>query len=76
MQSQPEQYQLDKNTEPCSRRKEINARSITTDTGWKITLDRGLDIFQRFETGTLSLEQNIQEARLCRGAEISYIRLG
>ena len=53
----------------------FHARSITTDTGWKITLDRGLDIFQRFETGTLSLEQNIQEARLCRGAEISYIRV-
>lgn len=53
----------------------FHARSITTDTGWKITLDRGLDIFQRFETGPLSLEQNIQEARLCRGSEITYFRV-
>ncbi len=26
----------------------FHARSITTDHGWKITLDRGLDLFQRF----------------------------
>jgi hypothetical protein len=26
----------------------LHARSITTDTGWKISLDRGLDIFQPF----------------------------
>ena len=53
----------------------FHARSITTDTGWKITIDRGLDIFQKFETGPFSLEQAIQEARLTRGAEISYVRV-
>lgn len=53
----------------------FHARSITTDTGWKITLDRGLDIFQRFETGQLSLEQNIQEARLSKGVEITYFKV-
>ncbi len=52
----------------------FHARSITTDTGGKITLDRGLDIFQRFETGALSLEQNVQEARLSRGLEITYLQ--
>jgi ATP-dependent Lon protease len=26
----------------------IHARHIKTDNGWKIGLDRGLDIFQRF----------------------------
>ena len=52
----------------------FHARSITTDTGWKITIDRGLDIFQKFESGAFSLEQAIQEARLTRGAEISYLR--
>ena len=36
----------------------FHARSITTDTQWKISLDRGLDIFQRFETGLLSVEQS------------------
>ena len=52
----------------------FHARSITTDTGWKITIDRGLDIFQKFETGPFSLEQAIQEARLTRGAEITYLK--
>jgi ATP-dependent Lon protease len=27
----------------------IHARHIVTETGWKILLDRGLDIFQRYE---------------------------
>jgi ATP-dependent Lon protease len=52
----------------------FHARSITVDTGWKITLDRGLDIFQRYETGPFSLEQASQEARLTRGVEVSYIK--
>lgn len=54
----------------------FHARSITTDTGWKITIDRGLDIFQRFETGLFSIEQAIQETRLTRGAEVNYLSTG
>jgi ATP-dependent Lon protease len=53
----------------------FHARSITTDTGWKISVDRGLDIFQRYESGAFSLEQALQEARLTRGAEVTYIKL-
>jgi ATP-dependent Lon protease len=53
----------------------FHARSITTDTGWKISLDRGLDLFQKFESGPFSVEQSIQEARLVRGAEITYLRV-
>jgi ATP-dependent Lon protease len=53
----------------------FHARSIVTDTGWKITIDRGLDLFQRFEGGPFALEQVIQEARLTRGAEVTYLRL-
>ena len=53
----------------------FHARNIITDTGWKITIDRGLDIFQRYETGAFSLEQAIQEARLTRGAEITYLKV-
>jgi ATP-dependent Lon protease len=56
-------------------RPSFHARSITTDSGWKIIIDRGLDIFQRFESGPFSVEQAIQEARLTRGAEVSYFRL-
>lgn len=53
----------------------FHARNITTDHGWKITIDRGLDIFQRFDTGPFSLQQAMQEARLTRGAEINYVKL-
>jgi ATP-dependent Lon protease len=53
----------------------FHARNITTDTGWKITIDRGMDIFQRYETGPFSLAQAMQEERLTRGAEITYFKL-
>jgi ATP-dependent Lon protease len=52
----------------------FHARSILTDTGWKITIDRGLDIFQKFDSGPFSIEQGIQECRLTTGAEITYLR--
>ena len=53
----------------------FHARSIITDTGWKIALDRGLDLFQRYESGPFSLEQSLQETRLSRGSEITYLRV-
>jgi ATP-dependent Lon protease len=53
----------------------FHARSVTTNTGWKVTLDRGLDLFQKFEGGTFSLESSVQEARLTRGSEITYVKL-
>lgn len=53
----------------------FHARNIVTDTGWKITMDRGLDIFQKFESGPFSIEQAIQEARLTRGVELTYLKL-
>ena len=52
----------------------LHARSITTDTGWKISLDRGLDIFQRFEGGLLSLAGMDQRARYCKAFEVTYLR--
>ena len=52
----------------------IHARSITTDTGWKIILDRGLDIFQRSEGGWLSLAGVDQRARYCKAFEVTYVR--
>ena len=52
----------------------LHARSINTDTGWKISLDRGLDIFQRYEMGPFSLPNNKQEERLCKAFEITYLR--
>ena len=53
----------------------FHARNITTNTGWKITMDRGLDIFQKYETGPFSLEQAMQEARLTRGVEVTYLKV-
>ncbi len=52
----------------------LHARSISTDTGWKISLDRGLDIFQRFESGLLALAGLDQRARYCKAFEVTYIK--
>ncbi len=54
----------------------IHARHIITDTGWKISLDRGLDIFQPYDMhDALSLANRMQEYRACRPFEVIYIRL-
>lgn len=51
----------------------LHARSITTNTGWKISLDRGLDIFQPFDRrDAFNLQNTVQRARRCRGFEVSY----
>lgn len=52
----------------------FHARSIVTDTGWKISLDRGLDVFQKFEGGPFAIENGLQEARLMRGVEVHFVR--
>lgn len=54
----------------------FHARSISTNTGWKISLDRGLDIFQRYEISIFNLATAIQEERLTKGFEITFIREG
>ena len=52
----------------------IHARHIITNTGWKILLDRGLDIFQRFEMNdAFNLANRIQEQRACKGFEVTYV---
>ncbi len=52
----------------------FHARSITTDHGWKITLYRGLDLFQWFEFSPFNAAAVMQEARMVKGCEVSYIR--
>jgi ATP-dependent Lon protease len=52
-----------------------HARSIQTDNGWKISLDRGLDIFQPYEFGKFNLASKLQEERLCKKFEITYLRI-
>lgn len=54
----------------------IHARHIVTDTGWKIILDRGLDIFQQYEMNdTFNLSNRMQQFRSCKAFEATYLRL-
>lgn len=53
----------------------IHARHIVTDHGWKISLDRGLDIFQRYEMNdNLNLTNRLQQFRSCKTFEVTYIK--
>jgi len=54
----------------------LHARHITTDHGWKILLDRGLDIFQHYEMNdSFDLTNRLQQYRSCKAFEITYLRL-
>lgn len=54
----------------------IHARSIVTDNGWKISLDRGLDIFQQYDMNdTFNLANRMQEYRGCKAFEVTYIKI-
>jgi len=53
----------------------LHARSITTDTGWKVLLDRGLDIYQNCERkDALQFTTRMQKFRPCKRFEITYLR--
>lgn len=52
----------------------LHARHVVTDTGWEILLDRGLDIFQRFDAGdAFSLEARMPEMRRIKQFEVTYL---
>lgn len=54
----------------------IHARHIVTDHGWKISLDRGLDIFQRYEMNdAFALANRLQQFRSCKAFEVTFIRV-
>lgn len=54
----------------------IHARHIVSDTGWKISLDRGLDIFQKFEMGdAFNLANRVQAYRQVKAFEVTYLRI-
>jgi ATP-dependent Lon protease len=53
-----------------------HARDIVTDTGWKIILDRGLDIFQPpMKTDGFSLGDRLQDHRTIKGFYVTYVRV-
>ena len=52
-----------------------HGRDITTDTGWKIVLDRGLDIFQApIRKEGFSLGDRLQEHRTIKGFYVTYVQ--
>jgi len=58
----------------CSR--SIHARHITTDHGWKISLDRGLDIFQPYEMNdAFTFSNRLQQYRSSKAFEITFIKV-
>ncbi|MCG7872374.1 MAG: BREX system Lon protease-like protein BrxL [Candidatus Thiodiazotropha lotti] len=53
----------------------IHARHVITDTGWKISLDRGLDIFQHYEMNdAFTFTNRLQQFRQCKAFEVTYLR--
>ncbi|MFE4827934.1 BREX system Lon protease-like protein BrxL [Streptomyces sp. NPDC056672] len=54
----------------------IHDRSIVTDTGWKILLGRGLDIFQFVTGDAFDLATRRQEYRQVKAFSVTYIRAG
>jgi len=53
----------------------IHARHITTDHGWKILLDRGLDIFQHYEMNdAFAIANRLQKYRPCKAFEVTFLR--
>ncbi|MEU7822446.1 BREX system Lon protease-like protein BrxL [Catellatospora sp. NPDC049133] len=54
----------------------IHDRSIVTDTGWRILLGRGLDIFQYVTGDAFDLATKLQEYRQVKAFGVTYIRGG
>ena len=53
----------------------IHARHIVTDHGWKISMDRGLDIFQHYEMNdAFTFANRLQQYRPCKAFEITFIK--
>lgn len=55
----------------------LHARHIVTDHGWKILLDRGLDIFQHYDMkDAFAISNRLQKYRPCKAFEVTFIRTG
>lgn len=54
----------------------IHARHIMPDHGWKIFLDRGLDIFQHYEmNAAFTFHNRLQKYRPCKAFEVRFIKI-
>lgn len=55
----------------------IHARHIVTDHGWKILLDRGLDVFQNYDmNGAFIFANRLQQFRSCKAFEVTFLKNG
>ena len=55
----------------------IHARHIVTNHGWKISLDRRLDIFQHYDMNdAFAFSNRVQQFRPCKAFEVTFIRHG
>jgi ATP-dependent Lon protease len=53
----------------------IHARHIKSDNGWKVLLDRGLDIFQHYDMNdAFAISNRNQKYRPCKAFEITYVK--
>lgn len=53
----------------------IHARHLKIDDTWDILLDRGLDIFQKFDSGNaFAIENRMPEMRRMRQFEVTYLK--
>ena len=53
----------------------LHARHIVTDHGWKISLDRGLDIFQHYEMNdAFTFANRLQQYRPSKAFEVTFIK--
>lgn len=53
----------------------IHARHIVADNGWKILLDRGLDIFQQYDMNdAFAVANRNQKFRACKAFEVTYVK--
>ena len=53
----------------------LHARHVVTDHGWKISLDRGLDIFQHYPMGEpFDFANRLQLYRPCKAFEATFIK--
>ncbi len=54
----------------------IHARHMITDHGWKISLDRGLDVFQSYEMNdAFAFANRLQQFRKCKAFEVTFLRM-
>jgi ATP-dependent Lon protease len=53
---------------------QLHDRSIHSNNGWKISLGRGLDIFERVE-GRFNIADVDQTRRKCKACDITFIRV-